>query len=48
MLTRTMALEMLTNVLWSMMMQTETTGNHTKEQAKGIIFDIEPLLKTST
>jgi ribosomal protein L7/L12 len=47
MLTRTAALDMLQNVLWSMMQKTETCGDHAKEQARGIILDIEPILKTN-
>lgn len=46
MLNRTAALDMLQNVLWAMMMKTETCGAHFKEQARGCILDIEPLLKT--
>lgn len=47
MLKRTAALDMLQNVLWSMMQISETCGNHFKEQARGCILDIEPLLKTN-
>ena len=47
MLKRTAALDMLQNVLWSMMQISETCGNHFKEQARGYILDIEPLLKTN-
>ena len=47
MLKRTIALDMLQNVLWTMMVKTDTCGTHFKEQARGIILDIEPLLKTN-
>ncbi len=47
MLKRTAALDMLQNVLWSMMQISETCGNHFKEQVRGYILDIEPLLKTN-
>ncbi len=47
MLKRTAALDMLTNVLWGMMQISGTCGNHFKEQARGTILDIEPILKTN-
>lgn len=46
MLKRTVALAFLNDVLWNMMIATNTSHRHNKDQALGIILDVEPLLVT--
>ena len=47
MLRRLVALDFLQNVLWSMMQATQTLECRTKEQCRGILLELEPVLGTS-